>query len=396
MTPVARISAAIEILEDILAGESAEKTLTSWGRGNRYAGSKDRRAIRDFVFDAVRCMRSFAYLGGFDHTNEVARPTGRQLMIGQCRALGLDLEEIFCEARFAPSPMEEHEQEVRDLKDAPRAIRLDCPDWLLPKYDAALGDECDAVLEKTRTRSDVYLRVNTRKATLEEARAALLEDEIETETVDLCATALRATKGARAVARSTAYEDGLVELQDAGSQAIIDALPLTDGMTVLDYCAGGGGKSLTMAAKADISVTASDIDMDRMKDIGLRGGRAGVRIATCEQFKLEGEYDLVLCDVPCSGSGSWARAPQAKWLLREGRLDELMQTQSNILKGAAGFVAVGGHLAYATCSLFAVENEKRVAQFLSETSDFVLETERTVSPLMGGDGFYVAVFKRRA
>ncbi|RPE71706.1 16S rRNA (cytosine967-C5)-methyltransferase [Pacificibacter maritimus] len=401
MTPVARVSAAIEILDDVMAGESAERVLTTWARGHRFAGSKDRAAIRDYVFDALRCLRSYSWLGGaggvtgFGDGDETP-PTGRQLMIGLLRATDVPLDTMFCEARFAPSPLSDAEQALPDLGQAPRAVQLDCPNWILPLYDAALGADADAILASTRHRAPVFLRVNTGKASVAGAQDALLADVIETTPHALSATALQVTKGGRAVARSQAYLDGLVELQDAGSQALVDALPLAADMRVLDYCAGGGGKSLAMAAKADITITAHDIDPARMQDIAPRADRAGVSIQTATTKDLAADYDLVLCDAPCSGAGSWARAPQAKWQLTPERLATLTKIQANILQEAAPLVAKGGILAYATCSLFEIENTAQIKAFLLQNSDFTLSTERLITPLEGGDGFYVAVLIKNA
>lgn len=400
MTPVARISAAIEILDAVIDGESAERVLTSWARGHRYAGSKDRAAIRDHVFDALRCLRSFAWLGGaggrIGDGVEGRRPTGRQLMIGLLRDAGVDLGTMFNDARFAPSPLSEDEIDLPDLAEASRAVRLDCPDWILPLYESVLGDDTDAVLSTARSRAPVFLRVNFAKASVAEAQEALLADSIETEPHPLSPTALKVTHGARAVARSQAYLTGLVELQDAGSQAIIDALPLKDGMCVLDYCAGGGGKALAIAAQANVTLTAHDIDSARMQDIAPRASRAGAVITTARMAELADRYDLVLCDVPCSGSGSWARAPQAKWMLQDTRLDALTQLQSQILDDVAPRVVSGGILAYATCSLFDVENTTQISNFLTRHPEFELKSDRLITPLEGGDGFYVAILIKNA
>lgn len=393
MTPVARISAAIEILDDVLIGENAERVLTTWARGHRFAGSKDRAAIRDLVFDALRCLRSYGWLGGAG----LGRPSGRQVMIGALRAAGTELDTVFCEARFAPRPLTEEERaEAPALEAAPQAVQLDCPDWLLPLYEATLGETTVAVLERMRRRSDVFLRVNARKSTLGHAMEHLENDGIEAVPHPLSETALKVTKGARAVARSQAYLTGLVELQDAGSQAIIDALPLEDGMCVLDYCAGGGGKALAMGGRVDLNLTAHDVDPARMQDIAPRASRAGIKVMTARKAELASNYDLVLCDVPCSGSGAFARSPQGKWALTPVRLEQLTGLQSQILDEVAPLVRSGGVLAYATCSLFQAENTAQIEAFLDRHSGYTLEAQRLISPLEGGDGFFYAVLRRAA
>lgn len=391
MTPAARLAAAIEILDSVLSGESAERVLTNWARANRFAGAKDRAAVRDHVFDAVRCLRSYAWLGGAG----TQRPTGRQLILGALKAQGGDPDTLFGQARYAPSALTEEERAAAPaLSDAPPPVQYDCQDWMLEAYTDSLGDAVPETLNKMRRRSPVFLRVNRRKATVSYAIDALAEDGIEARPHPLSETALEVTQKHRAVGRSQAYLTGLVELQDAGSQAITDMLPLADGMRVLDYCAGGGGKSLAMGARADLEIDAYDLDFGRMQDIAPRASRAGITIRPLHGGEIGSDYDLVLCDAPCSGSGAFARSPQGKWALTPARLCELQDIQSDILDRAAGLVRQGGTLAYATCSLLDAENAGQVAGFLARNPAFEEVRARTVSPLEGGDGFYMSLLKK--
>ncbi|MBY6166197.1 RsmB/NOP family class I SAM-dependent RNA methyltransferase [Pseudooceanicola nitratireducens] len=390
MTPDARIATAAELLDSILDGQPAEQVLTGWARRSRFAGSKDRAAIRDHVFDALRCRRSYALLGG--------GMTGRGLMFGQLLAQGRAPEEAFTGQGHAPEQLTEDETAAlrRDveaaLAEAPAPVAGDMPDWIWPLLTEALGADAAGAAALLRQRAPVFLRVNTARGDLETARASLLRDGIETQEHPLSPTALEVTSGARQVARSTAYETGLVELQDAASQALSDALPLRNGMTILDYCAGGGGKTLAMAAHVQARITAHDANPGRLSDLPARAARAGVDVAIARQPK--GPFDLVLCDVPCSGSGAWRRSPEGKWALTTDALTELNQTQDDILQKAAALTAQDGVLAYATCSLFRAENEDRIAKFLSETKGWVLDFERRWLPQMGGDGFYLACLRR--
>jgi 16S rRNA (cytosine967-C5)-methyltransferase len=194
------------------------------------------------------------------------------------------------------------------------------------------------------------------------------------------------------VAQSAAYRDGLVELQDAASQAVTEALPLRDGMRVLDYCAGGGGKTLAMAARVQADFTAHDANPGRLTDLPARADRAGVHVTLSEE--PQGLYDLVLCDVPCSGSGSWRRAPEGKWLLTEAGLAQLTRTQDAILDQVTDRVAPQGTLAYVTCSLLRRENEDRAAAFLARHPDWQMAEDRRWTPGEDGDGFYLARFTR--
>jgi 16S rRNA (cytosine967-C5)-methyltransferase len=242
----------------------------------------------------------------------------------------------------------------------------------------------------------VHLRVNRRHPDQAEALARLASEGILAEPHPAADTALNVTEGARKLRNSLAYAHGLVELQDAASQAVIEALPLADGMRVLDYCAGGGGKSLALAARAKIDLYAHDIAAQRMKDLPVRAERAGVKVTLLEPRKTgaKAPYDLVLCDAPCSGSGSWRRAPEGKWRLSQSQLDTLCQTQSAILDEAAELVADGGVLAYATCSMLSVENRKQVDDFLARRSGWQLQSDHGWQVQGGTDGFYVAVLRR--
>ena len=391
MTPGARVAAAIDLLDLILDGRAAEQVLTGWARRNRYAGSGDRAAIRDLVFDALRCKRSFAALGGAE--------TGRGLMIGRLRSLGDAPEDVFTGEGYGPACLSDAEAAWRaDPGELPMAVRLDLPDWLVPDLRNSLGDDLDAVAEILRHRAPLGLRVNGQKADHAGADAALRQDEIESTTHPLAATARIVTRNPRRVRASRAYRDGIVELQDPASQAVVEALmPVPDGQRVLDYCAGGGGKALALAAATGAEIFAHDANPARMQDIPDRAARAGARITLLGSADVRdlAPWDLVLVDAPCSGSGAWRRQPEAKWSLDAEGLAGLQATQSGILEAAASLVAPGGRLAYATCSILAAENEDRIAAFLTGAGlGWRLEAQRSISPLEGGDGFYWAHLKR--
>lgn len=385
MTPAARIAAAIEVLDLWLYGEPAERALTNWARANRFAGSGDRAAIRDHVYDAIRCRRSFAALGG--------AATGRGLMLGGVRAAGADPEAVFTGEGHAPPPLTEAESVAPAPPDDP-LVALDCPDWLAPALRDSLGAGFAPVMAALRQRAAVHLRVNLARGTRAAAAARLEAEGIATRPHPLSPTALEVTGNARRVKTSGAYAEGLVELQDAASQAVVDALvPLAPGARVLDYCAGGGGKALALAARG-ADVVAHDADPRRMADLPARADRAGAAIAclATDDLAAAGPFDLVLVDAPCSGSGAWRRQPEAKWRLDAARLAELTALQARILDAAAGLVAPGGRLAYATCSLLAAENEAAATDFLARSSGWHLLGTRRLTPLDGGDGFFIAQF----
>jgi 16S rRNA (cytosine967-C5)-methyltransferase len=384
MTPAARVQAAAELLDAIRAGQRAEAALTAWGRRARYAGSGDRAAVRDLVYDALRRRRSYAARGGGE--------SGRALMLGRLRARGEAPEAVFTGARHAPAALTEAE---RAAGRAPAgAEALDLPDWLAAAFRESLGpEEAEAAALALRDRAPVHLRANLLKTDRAGAAEALAAEGIATRPVATAATALEVTEGARRVARSRAFAEGLVELQDAASQAVVAALPLAPGARVLDFCAGGGGKTLALAARLGRSVAAHDALPRRLADLPARAARAGADVEILPEPEAAAPFDLVLCDAPCSGSGSWRRDPEAKWRLSPARLDELAATQDAILDRAAALVAPGGHLAYATCSLLGPENDARIAAFRARRPGWRVVETRRWRPGAEGDGFYLCVLK---
>ncbi|MEL7013937.1 MAG: RsmB/NOP family class I SAM-dependent RNA methyltransferase [Pseudomonadota bacterium] len=391
MTPAARVQAAIEIIDDILAHMPAEKALKRWARGARYAGSKDRAAVRDFVYQALRCRDSYARMGH--------GMTGRGIMIGQIRALGHDTSALFTGAPYAPRPLSEaeHASNHERLSDAGSdQIPNDLPPWLMQEFAESLGAqnaiEAAAML---RQRAPVAIRLNARKTTRAALIASLLDDGIVAEPVAGVTSALHLTDAARRFSQSNAYKSGAAELQDAHSQAAMARLESYEKQAVLDYCAGGGGKTLALAAQGDARFFAYDADPRRMSDLPERARRAGVRvdILSAETLEQHGPYDLVLCDVPCSGSGTWRRQPDAKWTLTRERFEALCQMQSDILKLGADLTRAGGYLAYTTCSVLRQENTDQIDAFLSSKPDWKLAQSEVWPINATGDGFFLAVLR---
>ena len=387
MTPGARVAAAIGVLDAVLDGQPAEQALTGWARGARYAGSGDRAAVRDHVFQALRCRRSYACLGGAE--------TGRGLMIGALREAGSDPDMLFTGAGHAPPPLDAAERQGGRAPESD-GERMDLPDWLVEEFRSSLGDGAEAAAQALRQRAPVILRVNERINSVPQAIEKLSQEDIKAEPVAIAPTALRVIGNARRVARSAAYLDGAVELQDGSSQAAMATLDVPAGARVLDYCAGGGGKVLALAARAEATWYAHDADAGRMKDLPARAARARVQVNCLApgQAARHAPYDLVLCDVPCSGSGTWRRAPDAKWRLDPDRLAELTRLQLAILQEAAALVAPGGELAYATCSLLCPENEGLIKKFTEETAGWQCFFTARWPVSDEGDGFFLARFGR--
>ncbi|WP_299356682.1 RsmB/NOP family class I SAM-dependent RNA methyltransferase [uncultured Shimia sp.] len=387
MTPAARVQTAIELLDQIFSGTPAEKALTAWARRSRFAGSKDRAAIRDHVYDGLRRRRS-ALPAGLDET-------GRHLMLGLLHQDEANLDALFSGATYAPDELNAQE---RAALETVWPLPADLPEWIVPKMQGALGQGFEASVSAMRHRAPVFLRVNLRKISRDAAIATLQEDGVLCRASELADTALEVFEGPRKIAQSRAYLEGLVELQDASSQAAIQGLPLTEGMRVLDYCAGGGGKTLAMGGRVEGQFWAHDANPARLRDLPNRAERAGLSVVIADHAQLENEpgFDLVFCDVPCSGTGTWRRTPDAKWRFSPEDLEDLFRVQCNILNKAKATVKIGGILVYATCSVLREENEIQVEKFVSDNPGFSLLHCQRWSLLQGYDGFFIAHLTRNA
>lgn len=389
MQPAARLSAAIEILDQYLFGAPVEKALTNWARRSRFAGSKDRAAIRDIVFDCLRRRKSYAARAG----NE----TGRGLVIGFVASgqLQADIDELFCGAGHAPTRLSSAEKMALATEiELDWAAKHDMPNWLRPELENSLGDSLSEVSGALKQRAPVFLRVNLRKTCVDDVQTELAAIGVMTRPHPLASSALEVIENPRKIVNSEAYLQGRVELQDVASQSICEGLP--EAKRMLDYCAGGGGKVLAYGASHDAILFAHDALPARLRDLKARAKRAGIKVKEVDrqQAASQAPFDLVLCDVPCSGSGSWRRAPEGKWALDEAKLTALQETQSEILDEASTLVADGGHLVYVTCSILSVENNKQTQSFMRRNSSFKLRAERQFLPADGGDGFYTAHLTR--
>lgn len=386
MTPGARVAAAIEILDEILTGTAAEAVLTKWARNNRFAGSKDRAAIRDHVYDALRQLRSAAALGG--------SMSGRGIMLGSLAGVNADLARIFTGTGYDALPLTQAERnrltKAPALSDAERA---NLPDWIWPYWTKSLGNSAHEIAQILQVRAPITLRVNLARSTRNDAAAGLLQAGIATVENPLSQTALTVISGARQIRGSRWYRDGLIELQDAASQAVADRIDMDCNTAVLDYCAGGGGKALTFAARG-AAVTAHDSSSKRMRDLSLRAKRAQTPIRIAEPGTLDSteRFDVVVCDVPCSGSGTWRRTPDAKWSLTERNLIDLVQTQRAICKSALRYSKPGGLFAYVTCSVLNDESTAN-SDWISDMFPLIQVDRLQLRPDANGDGFFMSLFR---
>jgi len=323
--------------------------------------------------------------------------TGRALVVGLLRDTGNDPSDIFTGTTYAPTALSDAEKAANTgLADLPEDVGADCPAWLWPMVKDALGTVGGAqVFATLRDRAPLTMRANLRKSSRATALAALADCGITGVENPLSDTAITLPDYPRNLKNIPPYTQGLVELQDAASQAIVDALPVFVGGKILDYCAGGGGKTLAIAGRMHARFTAHDAFVPRMKDLPARAARAGVDVEILAGPPADGrEFDLVFCDAPCSGSGSWRRDPEGKWGLSRDGLRAVCALQQQILQDAAQYVTEGGFLAYATCSFLPVENKSQIENFLASEPNWSLLSEKQFLPNQFGDGFYIAIIKK--
>ncbi len=377
-----RLAAAIEVLDEVLTRHRpVSLALADWGRAHRFAGSGDRAAIGNIVYDVMRKRASLAFRMDAD--------TPRALVIGWVAAEhGAGVQEIaaLCTHPHGPGPLSD--AETARIKQPPEQmpdhVAADLPEWLWPSFRTVFADAAVEQGAALTARAPVDLRANTLKTTRDKLLGQLAKLDARAGPLTLDCIRIEVPEGLRRTPNleaEPAFQRGMFEIQDAASQAaalLVDAQP---GMQVADICAGGGGKTLALAAHMHNKgqLFAWDADRNRLKPIIARLNRAGVRnvqvIPADEPEKLDdlaGRFDRVLVDAPCSGAGSWRRKPDAKWRLTPESLANRQTDQRAVLDRAARLVKPGGRVIYVTCSLLPEENTAQVEAFLGRHPGFSL------------------------
>jgi 16S rRNA (cytosine967-C5)-methyltransferase len=404
MTPAARVQAAIEILSALEATQKpADRFLRDWFRSRRYAGSKDRAAVAERVFSVLRHRASLAW--------RMNSEAPRALAIASLLREGIragEVEGIFSGHGYGPAPLsaDERQQIAAPSRDEPTNVRGEFPAWLEPELQRAFGDD---LLEETRAlsaRASIDIRVNALKADRSDVLARLRADGYAVEPTPFAPYGLRSEpgEGAAALNRHPLYLSGAFEFQDEAAQIASHLCRARPGNRVLDLAAGAGGKSLALSAdmKNEGEIVACDIRADVLEELRSRAARAGATLIRPHLGEPPpGEFDIVVVDAPCSGSGTWRRQPELKWRLTPGRLEEFHRTQDGLLRKAAPHVRKGGRLIYMTCSILPSENVDRVERFGAERRCFAvcpIDAERcffVASPRKTStDGFFTAIMDR--
>ena len=420
-----RIAAAIEVLDAVeTRHRPISEALKDWGVAHRFAGSGDRAAIGNIVYDALRWRASSAWVMGSESPRAVVLAT-------LARRWGADLAGVFAGDDHAPDALTAEEAErlaSADLAAAPPHVRADVPEWAAARFARVFGGDWVAEGEALAGRPPLDMRANRLKAERDKVIGALgkfaaAPTPYSPDGVRIAATA--ADGRHPNVQVEPAFQKGWFEVQDEGSQIAALAVGAKAGEQVLDLCAGAGGKTLALAAAMANrgQVTATDSDRQRLAPIFERLKRAGarnvqVREAGASLDDLAGRMDAVLIDAPCTGTGVWRRRPDAKWKLTERALGNRLGEQAALLASALAYLKPGGRLVYVTCSLLPDENDDQIAAFLAAHGDVrlvppaeviagadglgdlavaALMTERglILSPRRTGtDGFFIAMMRR--
>ncbi|PDT17097.1 MFS transporter [Rhizobium sp. J15] len=388
-----RLEGAISVLADIDARKRpVADALKDWGLAHRFAGSGDRAAIGNIVYDALRMRLSHAWLMNDDSASAIAHA----VMFRQWGFTPDSLAAELADDKFAPAPLSPDAIaafQSRLLDDAPPHVQGDIPEWVQSSFQKAFGEGWLAEAQALAARPTLDLRANILKASRDKAVKALERAGAHAAKIARYGIRIAAGEGASRLPNVTAelsFQKGWFEVQDEGSQIVADLVLARDGEQILDYCAGGGGKTLAMAAAMQNKgqVHAYDADRKRLAPIIERLKRAGTRnVQVHDDVKglsgLAGRCDKVLVDAPCTGTGTWRRRPDTKWRLTAKNLDERTAQQQDALAQASGFVKPGGELIYVTCSVLPQENEEQVRRFTAGNPDFQI-----VSALPAWDGLF--------
>lgn len=437
MTPAARLQCAIEALDEIeksiaTQGAAADVLLKTFFRARRYAGSGDRRAVFDHVYSVLRERGLYKWIcSESGHQGD-----GRQLLICHLALNDVPLLDLFSGEAYAPAKLEDAERQLIAVaqktaqKAAPLWVKWNCPAYLADSLERRFGKDKDAVRLSLNERAPVDLRVNTLSLQREDLKARFAEESIELEDCAHSPWGLR-LKEQRYLENHPLFRSGYFELQDEGSQIVAALCEAKPGQTVVDLCAGAGGKTLALAAmmKDRGRLIASDTNLQRLKNLDPRLKRSAITCVSTQLLnhdvksrsdafrEVQGKADLVVVDAPCSGTGTWRRHPEARWRYGKDDIAKFTKLQDDLIDEASTLVKLGGRVVYITCSLLEEEGEHRVEAALKRNDDLKLMDYHDILPNInmtalaethsylkkclllspyrhGVDGFFFAAFER--
>lgn len=439
MTPGARTQAVIELLDQIWSGdEQADRVADDYFRKRRYAGAGDRRAVNAMMYAVLRHRAKLDWW--IERTGSGLSAGPRTRIIAELaleeKSSPEDTKALFSGATHCPAVLSPDESILaeqlygRPLNHADMSdpVTLEYPEWMDRSLRTLFGERLAREMSALNQQASVDLRVNTLKSTPEAAMASLRQEHVDAEPTPLSPIGLRLT-GKTRLAGTTAFKKGWIEIQDEGSQLVALLADAQPGMTVVDFCAGGGGKALALAASmardgqiegdlwaTDISGYRLERMLPRLQRAGAEKVRSRVVAARNDDWIADNaaSADRVLVDVPCTGTGAWRRDPDAKWRFTPDDLDDMLAQQQRILGTAQTLVKAGGRLIYSTCSLLQEENERQLAWFLNNYEEFqALAIDKVWADSVGGppppegpclrlspastgtDGFFCAVLQRK-
>lgn len=392
MTPSARLQAVISILETIgTVKVPMDTVIGDYMRHRRYIGSKDRAFIANRVYECIRHKARIEWhLASINVQQVTARLCALTAYIFMDDRKEKDIGKLFDGSKYGPEKLAKEEISVlsrmygRALhpKDMPVEVRVECPFEYAERLKDIFGENFETEMAAMLETAPLDMRVNVTRCSREKAKNFLEADGVECDETQLSPWGLRA-KGKTYLSRTKAFAKGWIDIQDEGSQLIALACDAKPGNQVLDYCAGAGGKTIALANAMEGKgrIVAMDIDTRRLNKSKDRFKRAGVsdniEVRPLEDVKnkkwlkrQKGKFDVVLVDVPCSGSGTWRRNPDMRWITYGPELEALQSIQAEILETVSDIVKPGGRLVYATCSLFREENETQIEKFLEENKEF--------------------------
>lgn len=390
------VKAVIQALEDVFQnGYYADRVLERLLKSNRQWGARDRAFLAESVYEIVRWYRLLYEIREKQPENE---SDWLQLFGIWWVIRGETLPDWKEFKTLNSAVILEKYQSFQPI----RSIRESIPDWLDELGERELGEHWEPTLHALNEPAPLIIRANRLKISVSELLPQLKSEEVVA--APLFEDALLVTQRKNLFA-TTAFKEGLFEVQDYSSQQVAPFLEVEPGMRVVDACAGAGGKTLHLAALMQNKgqLIAMDVEERKLEELRKRVRRASISIVDARLIestkvikRLDQSADRVLLDVPCSGLGVLRRNPDAKWKLSLEFLNKVRETQYEILQSYSRMVKIGGKLVYATCSVLPSENQQQVQRFLEEKEgDFTLIRDKQIFPQAAGfDGFYMALLER--